>query len=106
MELFYTLSKGIVETYQNRLSEEIKDSTILFNYGVKIEFIYDLMIILCFPNIKDIGNIKIYKEKKKKKKISCQEYIYRIGIAYDLWKSKYQPAEHNQSGFSSNDKFF
>lgn len=41
------------------------------------------MIILCFPNIKDIGNIKTYKEKKKKKKISTQEYIYRIGIAYN-----------------------
>lgn len=30
------------------------------------------MIVLCFPNIKDIDNIKTYKEKKKKKKITTQ----------------------------------
>jgi hypothetical protein len=101
LELFYTLSKGIVETYKNRLSEEIKDSTILFNYGVKIEFIYDLMIILCFANIKDIGNIKTYKEKKKKKKISCQEYIYRIGIAYEQWKDVQGTFGENKSSISS-----
>jgi len=55
------------------------------------------MIILCFPNIKDIANIKTYKEKKKKKKISTQEYIYRIGIAYDLWKDKYEPYNQKSS---------
>lgn len=60
------------------------------------------MIILCFPNIKDIGNIKTYKEKKKKKKITCQEYIYRISIAYDFWKDKNTPYSQDKSSISSD----
>ena len=45
------LSKGIVEAYSNDLSEQITTSSIILNHGVNLQFLYDLMIVLCFPQI-------------------------------------------------------
>jgi hypothetical protein len=58
---------------------------------VKIEFVYDLMIILCFPNVLKCGTIKNYRDKKKR--VPCQEYIYRISIAYKEWKDIWEPLD-------------
>ncbi len=60
-----TLSKGIVETYAHKLSEPINASNIVLNHGVTIVFVYDLMVVLCFPKVGETGNMKAYKDKKK-----------------------------------------
>lgn len=78
------LSKGIVETYAHRLSDPIIVSNIVLNHGVNITFVYDLMIVLCFSNVSETGNMKAYKDRKKY--VSCQEFIYRVQIAYNYWK--------------------
>ena len=91
LDLFFYFSHTIVEKYAKDLSDEIASSTILFKLGVKIEFIYDIMIILCFPNISEGGTIKRYRDSKKK--VPCQEYIYRISIAYREWKEKWEPLD-------------
>ena len=91
LDLFFYFSKIIVEKYAKDLSEEISSSSIIFNTGIKIEFIYDLMIILCFSNVIVDGTIKNYRDKKKR--VPCQEYIYRISIAYKEWKAIWQPQE-------------
>lgn len=83
-----TLSKGIVEAYAHKLSEPIIMSNIVLNHGIRISFVYDLMIILCFPKLTDSGSMNTYKDKKKY--VSCQEFIYRIQIAYNKWKVKYE----------------
>lgn len=88
LELFMELSKGIVDTYAHRLSEPIIVSSIVLNHGVNISFVYDLMIVLCFPQISETGNMKAYKERKKH--VPCQEFIYRAQIAYNHWKGAYE----------------
>lgn len=82
------LSKGIVETYGHKLSEPIILSNIVLNYGVNITFVYDLMIVLCFPLVSETGNMKAYKDKKKH--VACQEFIYRVQIAYKNWMKQYE----------------
>lgn len=62
-------------------------SNIVLNHGIKITFAYDLMITLCFPRLTENGNMNTYKDKKKY--VSCQEFIYRIQIAYQTWKPKF-----------------
>jgi hypothetical protein len=91
LDLFFYFSHTLVEHYAKNLSEEIASSTILFKLGVKIEFIYDIMIILCFPLISEGGTIKRYRDSKKK--VPCQEYIYRISIAYKEWKATWEPLD-------------
>jgi hypothetical protein len=83
------LSKGIIERHAKNLSEDIPSSLIILTSGVKIEFIYDIMIILCLPNVIQNGVIKNYRDKKKR--VPCQEYIYRISIAYKQWASIWEP---------------
>lgn len=91
LDLFFYFSQTIVDNYAKNLSEEIASSTILFKLGVKIEFIYDLMIILCFASISEGGTIKHYRDKKKR--VPCQEYIYRISIAYKEWYNIWEPLD-------------
>jgi hypothetical protein len=91
LDLFFYFSHSIVHNYAKNLSEEIPSSTILFKLGVKIEFIYDIMIILCFPNVSEGGTIKHYRDKKKR--VPCQEYIYRISIAYKEWLPLWEPLD-------------
>ena len=82
------LSEGIVETYAHKLSEPIIIENIMLNHGIRISFVYDLMIILCFPRLTECGNMNNYKDKKKY--VTCHEFIYRIQIAYNLWKERYE----------------
>lgn len=81
------LSRGIVETYAHRLSESIIASNIVLNHGVNIAFVYDLMIVLCFPLVSETGNMKAYKDKKKY--VTCHEFIYRVQIAYRTWAREF-----------------
>lgn len=83
-----TISKGIVETYGHKLSEPINSSNIVLNHGVNIAFVYDLIIVLCFPQVSETGNMKAYKDKKKY--VSTHEFIYRVQIAHRAWASKYE----------------
>ena len=88
LELFFYFSKRIVEQYARGEIEEVPNSEIIMRLGVKIDFIYDLMIILCFHNIYDPRLLANYRDQKKR--VSCQEYIYRISIAYKRWLPHYQ----------------
>lgn len=70
------LSKGIIEDYVPKFSEPIILSNIVLNHGVNITFLYDIMIVLCFPLIGETGNMKAYKDKKKY--VATHEFVYRV----------------------------
>lgn len=61
LELFMNLSKGVVEMHGSKLYETITPSNLVLTHGFCITFVYDLMIVLCFPLITETGNMKAYK---------------------------------------------
>jgi len=46
------------------------------------------MIVLCFPLVSETGNMNAYKDKKKH--VACQEFIYRVQIAYKNWGKQFE----------------